>query len=149
MASSSENTTDVLKELKNFVQDRKQEYQNATNDSDNPLFKQVYQKLVAQQATFADELTEVIGQAGSELAAGSSESGEYYRQWMEKKATFISRDEQSIVEFNIDGEEWAQKAYTNALENHALPQPVREVVEKQREISLQTLTQLNGMKISD
>lgn len=154
MASIGKNASDTLHELKAFIKDRNEGYLKAAQESENPLFKKFYKELADQQTLFANELADTFKQTGSNSGAASpanesATAGEYFRQWTEAKAKFVSRDEPSIVEYSIDAEEWANKAYTHALDNYAFSDHVRQILEKQREASLTNLTKLTEMKASD
>ena len=62
------------------------------------------------------------------------------------KAAFSGRDEEAIIGSNIYGEEWAQKAYNDALADANLPSEIRPTIERQRQASQEAYAQLNQMK---
>jgi uncharacterized protein (TIGR02284 family) len=149
MASTGENFTNILIELTEFVNDRRDGYKKAATDTDNPLFKKFYQELSDEQAALANQLQKAIEQSGSRFEMGADIVGEFYSPWREAKEKFVSSDEHTIVELNLDGEEWAQKAYSSALENKNLPEQVQQIVKKQQEVCLKNITRLTEMKASD
>lgn len=67
---------------------------------------------------------------------------------MDVKAVFTGRDEEAIINSNLYGEEWAQKAFADALETGILPAEVQQVVEKQRQSSVDVYNTLQQMKAS-
>jgi uncharacterized protein (TIGR02284 family) len=146
MATTSENIVDTLQELTEFVNDRIEGYERAVEESKNPEFQSYYRKLASQSTDFSTELNTFIRSYGGDMERDTTIKGKFYRQWMDLKATFTGRDEEAIIGSNIYGEEWAIKAYKDALENGNLPPEIRQVVERQYQSSLETYNQLKQMK---
>jgi uncharacterized protein (TIGR02284 family) len=146
MASTSENIVDTLQELTEFVNDRIEGYERAVKESTNPEFQAYYRKLASQSTDFSNELNTFIRSYGGDMERDTTLKGKFYRQWMDLKATFTGRDEEAIIGSNIYGEEWAIKAYRDALDNGNLPPEIRQVVERQYQASLETYNQLKNMK---
>ncbi len=145
MESIEQNLIDTLQELTQFVNDGRAGYEQAAKETNNPQFKQLYQSLSGQRAEFAQELNQIIQNHGGEAQTSTTAKGKIYRQWIDAKAAFTNKDEASIIGSNLHGEEWAQKAYQHALQQPNLPQPVRQVIERQKlssEQAYQTLNQL-------
>ena len=65
---------------------------------------------------------------------------------MDAKALVTGRNEQSILDSNIYGEEWAIKAYAEALADADLTGPARQAVERQHQASQATLRKLQQLK---
>lgn len=146
MATSSENIVDTLQELTEFVNDRIEGYERAVKESKNPEFQSYYRKLASQSTDFSNELNTFIRSYGGEMERDTTLKGKFYRQWMDVKAAFTNRDEEAVLGNNIYGEEWAIKAYKDALDNGNLPPEIRMVVERQYQTSLETYNQLKQMK---
>lgn len=146
MASTSENIVDTLQELTEFVNDRIEGYERAVKESKNPEFQAYYRKLASQSTDFSNELNTFIRSYGGEMERDTTLKGKFYRQWMDVKAAFTDRDEEAVLGNNIYGEEWAIKAYKDALDNGNLPPEIRMVVERQYQTSLETYNQLKQMK---
>ena len=146
MASYNENVVDVLRELTEFVNDGKEGYERAAQESKNSHYQAYYRSLALQRANFAQELNQLITQYGGEIETDTTLKGKLYRQWMDVKAAFTGRDEEAIIGSNIYGEEWAQKAYNDALEDENLPADARILVERQRQASQEAYAELNQMK---
>jgi uncharacterized protein (TIGR02284 family) len=146
MASTSENIVDVLQELTEFVNDRIEGYERAVKESKNPEFQTYYRKLASQSTDFSNELNSYIRSYGGDMERDTTIKGKFYRQWMDVKAAFTGRDEEAILGSNIYGEEWAIKAYNDALESGNLPPEIRQAVDRQRQASIQTYNQLKQMK---
>jgi uncharacterized protein (TIGR02284 family) len=144
MASYNENVVDVLRELTEFVNDGKEGYEKAAEESENSQYEALYRELAVQRANFAQELNRLISQYGGKTE--TTLKGKLYRQWMDVKAAIAGRDEDAIIDSNIYGEEWALKAYNDALEDTTLPAEVRQVIERQRGESQDAYAQLNQLK---
>jgi len=144
MATAS-NTADTLNELTQFVNDRIEGYKTAADDTKDPQHKAYYQELVGQSQQFANELNGFARSYGGDQETSTTAKGKLYRGWMDVKSAVTGKDEKAILDSNVYGEEWALKAYKDALDNGDLPQPVREAVERQYATSQQTYNKLKGM----
>lgn len=149
MQSNNEKTISVLQELNQFVNDRIEGYKHAAEETKNPAHQSFYKDLIQESKSFASEINSTLSSMGGERQDSTTAKGKIYRGWMDVKATVTGRDEESIVESNIYGEEWAQKAYNDALDHKSeLPQNVVQMVEKQKNSSLATCERLRQMKES-
>ncbi|MBC7922871.1 MAG: PA2169 family four-helix-bundle protein [Ferruginibacter sp.] len=146
MAITNQEVVDILQELTEFVNDGKEGYEKAAKETKDAQNEAYYRSISLQRTNFAQELNQLIRTYGGEAETDTTLKGKVYRQWMDLKATFTGRDEGAILDSNIYGEEWAQKAYNDALENTNLPPDVRQVVEAQRKTSQEVYAQLNQMK---
>ena len=146
MTSYNEKVVDVLRELTEFVNDGKEGYERAADESKHSEYKAFYRNLALQRANFSQELNQLITQYGGEQETDTTLKGKLYRQWMDVKAAFSGQDEEAIIGSNIYGEEWAQKAYNDALADADLPSEIRPTIERQRQASQEAYAQLNQMK---
>ncbi len=147
MATQSEHTVDSLRELAEFVNDGIAGYERAARQSKNPQFANFYEDLVNQRRSFSQELNALIGRYGGEAQTDTTVEGKFFRQWMEVKAAFSGEDERAILESNLYGEEWAQKAFNDTLENPDLPIEVRQLLESQRQHSIEAFRRQEQMKL--
>ncbi|HEX8326248.1 MAG TPA: PA2169 family four-helix-bundle protein [Hymenobacter sp.] len=144
----TENTklADTLNELALFVNDRIEGYKTAakeTKDSENQAY---YLQLVQQSEQFVQEINGFAKAAGGTAEDSTTLKGKFYRGFMDAKAAVTGRNEKSILDSNIYGEEWAIKAYTEALADDNLTGPARQAVERQHQASQQTLRKLQQLK---
>jgi uncharacterized protein (TIGR02284 family) len=146
MATQSESIVDSLKELTEFVNDGIAGYERAVKETKNPQFETYYQDLVQQRRTFANELNALIGRFGGAAETDTTIKGKFFRQWMDIKAAFTDSDERAILDSNMYGEEWAQKAFNDALDNPNLPMDVRQLLERQRQLSTEAYRRQEQMK---
>ncbi|GAC1383564.1 MAG: hypothetical protein NVSMB30_31020 [Hymenobacter sp.] len=137
---------DTLNELALFINDRIAGYQTAAHETKDPQNQAYYQQLVQQSEQFVQELNGFARAAGGTAESSTTLKGKFYRGFMDAKALVTSRDEKSILDSNIYGEEWAVKAYTEALANPDLAGPARQAVERQHQAAQQTLRRLQQLK---
>jgi uncharacterized protein (TIGR02284 family) len=147
MQNMNERTADVLNELTQFVNDRIEGYKTAAEDTKDPAHKAYYNELVGQSQQFSNELNSTLSRVGGETQRDTTTKGKLYRGWMDIKSGITGKDERAIIDANLYGEEWAQKAYNDALEHRSeLPQEVVQMVEKQKQASIATCEHLKQMK---
>ncbi|GHA75963.1 ferritin-like domain-containing protein [Pontibacter akesuensis] len=147
MTNNNEKSIDVLQELNQFVNDRIQGYKHAVEVTKDPAHQSYYNDLIKQSQQFSNEINSAIGSMGGSPQNSTTAKGKIFRGWMDVKSTFTGSDEEEIIKSNIFGEEWAQKAYNDALEHkHELPPNVVQMVEKQKQTSLATCERLRQME---
>ena len=95
---------------------------------------------------FATDLNSYLTQAGGGRENATTLKGKIYRAWMDTKAAVTGRDEKSILGSNIYGEEWAIKAYQDALDSDSLSGSLRQAVERQYAQSKKTYQELKRMQ---
>ncbi|UOQ54831.1 ferritin-like domain-containing protein [Hymenobacter cellulosivorans] len=144
--AGSDAQVDTLNELLYFVNDRIEGYQRAVEESQDPQNTGYYKQLVSQSQQFANELNGFLRQQGGSRQDSTTVKGKFYRAWMDTKAAITGADEKAILGSNIYGEEWAIKAYEDALSDNTLRGPVRQAVERQYQHSKQTYNRLKGME---
>lgn len=137
---------DTLNELALFINDRIEGYKTAAQETKDPQNQAYYQQLVQQSEQFVREVNGFARSAGGTAEDSTTLKGKFYRGFMDAKALVTQRDEASILSSNIYGEEWALKAYREALEDDALTGPARQAVERQLKASQQTYEQLKRLK---
>ncbi|WP_347159809.1 PA2169 family four-helix-bundle protein [Pontibacter chitinilyticus] len=147
MNNNNEKTVDVLQELNLFVNDRTQGYTHAAEMTKDPAHQAYYKDLINQSRQFASEINSTISRLGGDTEHSTTTKGKIFRGWMDVKSTVTGSDEEAVIQSNLTGEEWAQKAYNDALEHKAeLPREVVQMVEKQKQASLATSQRLRQMK---
>ena len=145
--NNNQKAVDVLQELNQFVNDRIEGYKHAAKLTKDPAHKSYYNDLVSQSTKFSNEINSTISSMGGSSETGTTVKGKIYRGWMDVKGTVSGNDEEAIIESNIYGEEWAQKAYKDALDHQGeLPPNVVQMVEKQQQASMATCEHLRQMK---
>lgn len=148
MATDSTDSTDTLHELLLFVNDRIEGYKKAVEETQDHDLQGYYKQLVSQSQQFANELNSHLRKLGAEPETGTTLKGKFYRGWMDAKALITGADEKAILGSNVYGEEWALKAYQEALDDKTLPAAIRTAVERQFHISEKTYKKLKKLEHS-
>jgi len=144
--TANPNLVDTLNELALFINDRIEGYKTAAKESKDPQNQKYYQQLVQQSEQYVSEINGFARSAGGDAESSTTLKGKFYRGFMDAKALVTNRDEASILDSNIYGEEWALKAYREALEHDELTGPARQAVERQFKTAQQTYEELKRMK---
>lgn len=135
----------TLHELLLFVNDRVEGYQHAADESQDTERKGYYKQLVSQSQQFANKLNTQLRQQDGSREEGTTLKGKLYRTWMDAKAAVTGFDEKAILTSNIYGEEWALKAYEDALNDQTLTGSLRTEVERQYAQSQKTYKDLKKL----
>ncbi|ALD21689.1 ferritin-like domain-containing protein [Hymenobacter sp. DG25A] len=144
--ASARSQADALQELLLFVNDRVAGYQRAATESKDPELKGYYSQLVNQSRQFANKLNDYLRQLDVSQERGTTLKGKLYRGWMDAKATFTGFDENAILGANIYGEEWALKAYREALQAPGLSGEIRQEIVRQYGQAQDTYQRLKSME---
>lgn len=145
----NEKTVDVLQELNQFVNDRIEGYKHAAKVTKDPAHQSYYKDLINQSTKFSSEINSTISSFGGDPETSTTAKGKIFRGWMDVKSSVTGSDEEAVIKSNLRGEEWAQKAYNDALDHRGeLPQNVVQMVEKQKQASLATCERLRQMEKS-
>ena len=136
----------TLHELLYFVNDRIEGYRRAVEESKDTQLRSYYQQLVSQSQQFANQLNAYLSQQGGVRETGTTLKGKLYRGWMDAKAALTGRDEKAILGSNIYGEEWALKAYKEALDDQTLTGAMRRAVEHQYNQAQRTYQELKRLE---
>ena len=128
----------TLHELLLFVNDRIAGYKRAAGESQDADLRNYYQQLADQSHQFADRLNGYLRVQDGGEETGTTLKGKLYRAWMEAKAAVTGYSETAVLGSNVYGEEWALKAYEEALQDRTLTGSLRREVQRQYEQSQQT-----------
>jgi uncharacterized protein (TIGR02284 family) len=120
----------VVNELIETCRDGEQGFKTAAERADNPQLKQLFTSLSSQRAAFKHELEVQVETFGGKPADLGHAAGAAHRGWMAVKAALSSDDDQSILDECERGEDYAKKAYSEALEK-PLPNALRPLVARQ------------------
>jgi uncharacterized protein (TIGR02284 family) len=136
---------EALHELLLFVNDRIAGYERAVEHSQDAELRGYYKQLVSQSQQFAGQLNSYLTQAGSERETSTTAKGKLYRAFMDAGAAVTGHDEAAILAANIHGEQWALKAYVEALADPTLTGAARLEVSRQHGLSQETLKRLEKL----
>ncbi|MFD1872855.1 PA2169 family four-helix-bundle protein [Hymenobacter bucti] len=135
----------TLDELLYFVNDRIAGYERAVAESQDTELRGYYKQLVSQSQQFSTDLNTYLTREGGEREESTTLKGKIYRAWMDAQAAVTGRDEKTILGANIFGEEWALKAYKEALADQTLTGALRQAVERQYRLSQKTYDRLQKL----
>jgi len=138
--------TRTLHELLLFVNDRVEGYQRAASESKEPELQRYYQQLSSQSQQFSQRLNTYLQEQDGSQEDGTTLKGKLYRAWMEAKAAITGYDEDAVLGSNVYGEEWALKAYEEALQDRSLSGALRSEVQRQYEQSQRTYQKLQQLQ---
>jgi uncharacterized protein (TIGR02284 family) len=136
---------DTLQELLYFVNDRIEGYKRAVEESQDNALRGYYKQLVSQSQQFAAELNNYLREQSGDRQTSTTLKGKLYRAWMDAKAAITGTDEKAILGSNIYGEEWALKAYREALQDQTLTGKLRLEVQRQYFLSQKTYKHLKQL----
>lgn len=133
MKTPTENTAEVLNDLIQINNDRIEGYERAakeTNEKDLDL-RAIFNDMADESRKYVSELSTYVAVRGEDTAEGTTLKGKIYRTWMDVKAVFTGKDRKAILASCEFGEDAAQKAYEEALQED-ISSEVRKVITEQK-----------------
>jgi len=131
---TKEATIDVLNDLVQINNDRIAGYERAIKEAgdENADLKEIFTRYISDSHKCKMELGTEIQALGEDMDTDSTTSGKIYRTWMDVKAAFTGNDRKAILASCEFGEDAAQKAYKEALDDDELPSFLRETITRQK-----------------
>lgn len=126
----NEKVVSVLNELIETCNDGSKGFATASEDAKAPNLKALFTKYSAQRAAFAADLDGFVVSFRGKPAESGHVSAVVHRGWINLKAAMSGNDDKAILNECERGEDYAKKAYSDALKED-LPLEVRTVVERQ------------------
>jgi len=105
-------------------------YLTASEDIEDKDLKDLFKKYAVQRDSMITELQDQLAQMGSLDDESSSIEGTVHRAWIDLKSALTSRDRRRVLEECERGEDYAVKAYKEALEKD-LPATLKQIVQQQ------------------
>lgn len=134
--AQNEELVKVLNGLIEINNDRIVGYQKAIDESKDSQVDliAIFNKYIDDSRGYASELKQYVSKLGGEPESdGTTNSGKFYRVWMDVKAAFSGHTRHSILANCEFGEDAAQKAYKEALESDAeMSAEVRQLIAEQK-----------------
>jgi len=124
--------SETLRDLIRINNDRVTGYSKAATQTDDQELQSLFSQLSQQSRQFASELRSLVSDDDKNVTDETTTAGKIYRTWMDVKATFGGDDRKGILASCEFGEDAAQKAYKEALEDDDLTPDVRATVEMQK-----------------
>ena len=126
--ANSETVNDLIR----INNDRVTGYSKAATQAKDQDLQSLFSQLAQQSRQLANELRSCIGYNEKEVVDETTTAGKIYRTWMDVKATFGGDSRKSVLASCEFGEDAAQKAYKDALEDKELSPDVRSTIENQK-----------------
>ena len=126
----------VINDLILINNDRIVGYEKAIDNLDegDMDLKNIFEQMANQSRDYKNELADEVRKLGEAVSDGTTNSGKIYRTWMDIKATFSGDDRQTALNNCEFGEDAAQKAYKEALEDDDLNNGmISQIISKQKE----------------
>lgn len=132
--TTSKETIEVLNDLVAINNDRIAGYEKAieeTKDTDRDL-KALFTSMIDESRKIKLKLADEVQVLGGEYDRGTTASGKLYRAWMDVRAVFTGHDRHTVLANCERGEDAAQNAYNDALNDNNVPAYIRTMLEEQK-----------------
>jgi uncharacterized protein (TIGR02284 family) len=126
---------EVLNDLIRINRDRIAGYEKAVENVEegDAVLRTLFYQLSDESQKMKQELTDEVQTLGGDPAEDTTVSGKIYRAWMDIKDAFSADDAKSALEACEYGEDAAQKAYAEALDDSAaFPENVKRLIRDQK-----------------
>src|SRR6187431_2371414 len=137
MKNYNDEIVDVLNDLIRINRDRIAGYEKAVENLEegDAVLRTLFYQLSDESQKIKEELASEVRSLGGEPAEDSTMSGKIYRAWMDVKDTFTGEDAKSALEACEYGEDAAQKAYAQAVEDsREFPDNVQKMIRDQKDM---------------
>lgn len=130
MSDTNDKAISVLNELIETCKDGAKGFASAAEKADSPQLKSLFTQYSAQRTSFAADLDgQVVSLRGKPAEAGHV-AAVVHRGWIDIKTALSGNDDKALLNECERGEDYAKKAYMDALKED-LPADARAVVERQ------------------
>ncbi|MFP5041054.1 PA2169 family four-helix-bundle protein [Parasediminibacterium sp. JCM 36343] len=132
---TTDTTTEILNDLVAINNDRIEGYKHALKeltDADADL-KALFLSMIDESHNNKMALGTEIEVYGGTIESGTTVSGKIYRAWMDVRGVFSTDNRQAILGSCEEGEDAAQKAYSEAIEEAEMPSYIREMLAEQKD----------------
>jgi|SRR5688572_12245571 len=138
--------SETLRDLIRINNDRVTGYSKAATQAKDDDLQSLFSQLAQQSRQFANELRGCLTDNEKEVTDETTTAGKIYRTWMDVKATFGGDNRKAILASCEFGEDAAQKAYKEALEEGDLTPDVRAIIQQQKSILREAHDQVKMMR---
>jgi len=136
METSNEHIVEILNDLVAINNDRIVGYERALKelkDEDSDL-RPLFLSMIDESNEVKNELGREVEVYKGDIETGTTGSGKLYRAWMDVKAVFTGHDRHTVLANCERGEDAAQKAYQDALDNKELPGYLLDMIYDQQQM---------------
>lgn len=146
-----ETNDDVISCLNGLIQtckDGQDGFREAASVTEAGSTKTFFEESSLQRASFVGELQSCVRSLGGDPEKEGTVSAALHRGWIDIKAAVVGNDAHGILVECERGEDYAKKAYKDALEK-SLPANVKEVVQRQSVAVTQTHDRVRDLRDAD
>ena len=115
-----EHQISALNDLVKINNDRIAGYEKGIEGTEDADLKALFAKYIDQSKGNKTELTGILYVLGGDPATSTTIAGKYYHAWIDVKAKFTKKDRHSVLADCEYGEDVANVAYRNALDDKEL-----------------------------
>ena len=133
--TTTKETIEVLNDLVAINNDRIAGYEKAieeTKDTDKDL-RLLFTSMIDESRKIRLKLADEVQGLGGEYDRGTTASGKIYREWMDVRAVFTGHDRHTVLANCERGEDAAQNAYKDALNENNVPAYIRTLLSEQKQ----------------
>ena len=127
---SNDEAVSTLNDLIETCRDGQKGFADAAKDAERADLKEQFHKYSTQRGAFVGELSALVKTLGGDPADSGHVAAAAHRGWMAVKTAVASRDDKAILEECERGEDYAKKAYTDALKV-TMPASAQQLVSRQ------------------
>ncbi len=127
---NNDNAVSTLNDLIETCRDGEKGFKSAAEDAERSDLKEMFSKYASQRGKFVSELSSLVRSLGGEPAEAGHVAAVAHRGWMAVKTAVATRDDKAILEECERGEDYAKKAYSDALKT-SMPSSASQIVTQQ------------------
>ena len=128
---SHDQTIDTLNDLIETCKDGEFGFQASADHVQSQELRNLFTARALECRNAAAELQTCVSRLGGRPEQDGSTSGAVHRGWVAVRGTLSGYTDVAMLEECERGEDVAKARYAKALKNDDLPEPVREIVERQ------------------
>jgi uncharacterized protein (TIGR02284 family) len=148
VTTTTKETIGILNDLVAINNDRIAGYEKAlqeTKETDNDL-KGLFTSMIDESRKLRLNLADEVQTLGGEYDRGTTASGKLYRAWMDVRAVFTGHDRHTVLANCERGEDAAQNAYKEALNENNVPAYIRTLLEEQKQTLRASHDQIKALR---
>ena len=154
MEITSPEVKETLNDLVLINGDRIAGYEKAIEDlksHDDNLTKNIdlimlFKRMITESREHKKELANAVLASGGHIDKGTTNSGKLYRAWVDVKALVSGPERHSIIAFCEGGEEAAQNAYEEAINEKEIPSCFKEMIIRQKIAQRKSHNEIKSLK---
>ena len=136
-----EHQISALNDLVRINNDRITGYEKAIEGAIDADLKKLFTEYIEDSKKYNAELRDHLHVLGGDPSTGTTIAGKFYHTWIDVRAKFSAKDRQSILSDCEYGEDVANTAYRNALDD-------KELIWKDDKVVTMLSHQLKELKVS-